>query len=87
MIFECPGSQKFKHPQPEVIKCPYCGADAEIWTDEVQAECQNCKKTVVREKGQSCLDWCASAKECIGEKQYERYMKKKKGGERNESHD
>ncbi len=77
MIFECPGSQKFKHPQPETIKCRFCGEGVEIWTDEFQVTCPNCKKKVTRETGQSCLDWCRYAKECVGEDVYVNYMKNK----------
>jgi predicted RNA-binding Zn-ribbon protein involved in translation (DUF1610 family) len=73
MIFSCPGSQKFKQPQPENIKCPSCGSEVEIWTDEAQALCANCGKRVSRPGGQSCLDWCKYAKECVGEEVYKRY--------------
>lgn len=82
MNFKCPGSQKFSQPQPEIKNCPYCGAEIEIWTDEVKATCPKCKKTVTREQAVSCLDWCKYAKECLGEKKYKEYMqnKKKRGG-------
>lgn len=79
MIFECPGSQKFKRPQPENIVCPFCGKDVEIWTDEVEAVCDNCKKKVGCKEGQNCLDWCKYAKECAGEEIYKKYMKNKSG--------
>lgn len=79
MIFECPGSKEFKHPQPEMIKCPFCGGEVEIWTDEFHAVCEKCGNSVGREKGQSCLDWCKYAKECVGEDVYNRYMDNKVG--------
>lgn len=78
MTFKCPGSQVFSQPQPENIKCPFCDAEAEIWTDEVTAKCPKCKKTVTREQGQGCLDWCRYAKECVGDEVYNKYMKNKK---------
>jgi len=65
MIFECPGSQKFKHPEPEMIRCKSCGEEVEIWTDESQAVCPKCRNMVKRDSGQSCLDWCKHAKECV----------------------
>lgn len=77
MIFECPGSQKFKKPYPETIACPDCGEDIEIWSDEVQAVCQKCKKIVTRRSGECCLDWCKYAKECAGNEIYDKYMKNK----------
>lgn len=78
MRFECPGSSKFKHPQPEEIKCPGCGEAVEIWTDEVQTKCPRCETVVSREQGQSCLDWCKYAKECVGEEKYSGYLKNKR---------
>ena len=78
MMFECPGAKNFKQPQPENIKCPVCGNEVEIWTDEFQAICPKCKKTVGRQEGQSCLDWCKSAKECVGDEVYSNYLKNKK---------
>ena len=66
MIVNCPGSKMFKQPQPENIKCPHCQADAEIWTDEVKVKCPNCGKIICRERGQSCLDWCKYAGQCMG---------------------
>jgi len=80
MIFDCPGSHKFKHPEPETIKCLHCGQEAEIWTDEAEVACPGCKKIIRRQEGQSCLGWCKYAKECVGEKIYNRFMKNKKGG-------
>lgn len=78
MIFNCPGSQKFRQPSPEMIKCPYCSGEVEIWTDEATAACPKCKNSVYREQGQSCLDWCKYAKECVGEEKYNKYMENKK---------
>ncbi len=78
MIFNCPGSQKFKQPQPENIKCPFCSAEAEIWTDEIEAICPNCKNKVLRkEQVASCLDWCSQAKECVGDETYNNYISHK----------
>jgi HD superfamily phosphodiesterase/predicted RNA-binding Zn-ribbon protein involved in translation (DUF1610 family) len=77
VVFECPGSRKFRQPLPEFINCPGCGQEVEIWTDEVKATCPRCKKTVVRNQEESCLDWCEYARECVGEKTFENYMKNK----------
>ena len=68
MIFGCPGSQKFKQPEPQIVNCPSCGEEVEIWTDETETVCRKCKVTVKRERGQSCLDWCGYAKFCAGYK-------------------
>jgi DNA-directed RNA polymerase subunit RPC12/RpoP len=74
---QCPGSDKLRHPYPEFIKCPDCGEEVEIWTDEVKAKCPKCKKTVSRPQGQNCLDWCKSARECVGEEIYNKYLRNK----------
>lgn len=77
MGFECPGSQRFKQPTPEYIKCPSCGEEVEVWTDEVQAACPKCKTRVARQESSNCLDWCKYAKECVGEQKYSNYLKNK----------
>jgi len=80
MIFECPGSHRFKKPHPETLDCPFCGEEVELWSDEAQAICPKCKKIVARQLGEYCLDWCKYAKECVGQEIYDRYKKNKKGG-------
>ena len=76
MIEGCPGSQRFRQPQPENIKCPFCGGEVEIWTDEFDAKCHGCGRAISR-GGQSCLDWCKEAKKCVGDKIYGDYIKSK----------
>lgn len=84
MLFKCPGSRSFSQPHPELIKCAFCGRELEIWSDEAKAACPHCKKTVFKEGGASCLDWCKYAKECVGENIYNKYAKnKEKIGEKN----
>lgn len=77
MSFKCPGSQGFSQPHPEMINCPSCGAEAEIWTDEIKANCPKCKKNIVRETKLNCLDWCRYAKECVGGEVYRKFMDNK----------
>lgn len=78
MIFKCPGSQRFSQSQPEIIACPHCGGEVEIWTDEITAKCPQCKKTVRREQQLTCLEWCKYAKECAGTEIYEKFLKNKR---------
>jgi len=83
MTAKCPGSQSFSQPKPENTKCPFCGAEAEIWSDEVKTTCPKCNKTFLREGKTTCLDWCKYAKQCVGERVYKKYLgnkKIKKGG-------
>ena len=83
MISSCPGILKLKEPRPEIIKCPSCDYEVEIWTDEARAKCPNCKGVVARRMDQSCLDWCRYARECVGDKIYSEYMKNKASAQDN----
>lgn len=74
----CPGSRRFKQPEPKAVKCPSCGGEVEIWTDEIQAICPNCGNVVIlKDESANCLDWCKYAKECVGEQVYDKYMQNK----------
>jgi DNA-directed RNA polymerase subunit RPC12/RpoP len=78
MIFECPGSQKFKQPQPETIKCTGCAKEIEIWSDETEAICPYCRNKTYRKPEHSCLDWCKDARLCVGEDIYNRHIKERR---------
>ncbi len=41
-----------------------------MFSDEQKTECPKCGVEVFREEVPSCIDWCKSAKECIGEEKY-----------------
>src|SRR3989304_66974 len=62
----CPGSKAIKNPTPELQTCPNCGADVEIWTNELSYPCSTCVARVNREQPPSCIDWCPYVQECIG---------------------
>jgi DNA-directed RNA polymerase subunit RPC12/RpoP len=68
----CPGAINIREVKPEEIKCPECGHQVEIWSDEQMARCSNCGARVSREQGASCIDWCSFAEECIGTDKYRR---------------
>jgi hypothetical protein len=73
MIFECPGSEKIRKPVPENIKCPRCGAEEEIWSDEICVPCGSCGSKLSRSMGSTCLDWCKAAAGCVGIEKYNDY--------------
>lgn len=75
MNMKCPGAKLMRQPEPENFKCPSCGYEVEIWTDEISAPCRNCSRVVTRFKDMSCIEWCKIARECIGDAQYASYMK------------
>jgi len=76
-MLTCPGADNFRSPRPQDVRCPSCGAEVEIWSDEAKAICAQCKTVVVRIGGQSCLDWCAYAADCVGKDAYKRYLENK----------
>ena len=70
----CPGSKLIRQPVPQDIKCIHCGEEVELWSFESMTHCPKCGGVVVRVQGATCLDWCAAAKECVGEETYNRIM-------------
>ncbi len=69
MINKCPGQDK-RNLKVETMKCPECGYELEIFSDEVDVKCPGCKGLACRERLPSCVDWCKHARECVGEKAY-----------------
>ncbi len=66
----CPGSKFIRQPKPEQFTCSSCGEEVEIWSDEISAKCSSCKTTVVRDGTMSCIEWCAMARDCVGDDAY-----------------
>jgi HD superfamily phosphodiesterase len=69
----CPGQDKRK-VTPQAVFCPACGCETEMFSDEIKASCPKCRKVFYREVLPACIDWCASAKECIGQQAYGEYI-------------
>ena len=62
----CPG-QDGRSLKVESIKCPNCGYEIEIFSDEMRVRCPNCKLPVFRDlKENSCVFWCQYADQCVG---------------------
>lgn len=76
--FKCLGRQFVLQLKLQYLRCPDCGTEIEIWSDEVKAKCPNCKKEIFREEALLCIEWCKHAKECVGEKRYKAFKKNKK---------
>ncbi len=72
---QCPGSRGMRHPVPEMIECPSCGKEVEIWSDEISIQCRYCSHTISRREKPACFDWCKMAKECAGEEIYNNFKK------------
>jgi ribosomal protein S27AE len=66
MFSRCPG-QDSRNIRVSLHKCPNCGAEVEIFSFETRVKCYRCGKNVYGDEIPSCIDWCASARQCIGE--------------------
>jgi DNA-directed RNA polymerase subunit RPC12/RpoP len=66
---KCPGQDK-RNIKSEEVKCPQCGYLVEIFSDEMKVACPECKALVCKSRLPSCVDWCAYARECVGEKRW-----------------
>jgi predicted RNA-binding Zn-ribbon protein involved in translation (DUF1610 family) len=77
----CPGSRLMRQPIPEDIVCIHCGEEVEIWSFEAITRCPKCGGIVARLQGATCLDWCVSAKACVGEATYNRIMAERKAAQ------
>ena len=65
----CPG-QDNRNLTEEVYNCPNSGAENEIFSNEVKVKCYQCGEMVYRERMPSCIDWCAAARQCVGEERW-----------------
>lgn len=69
MTTKCPG-QDFRNLRVELYKCQKCGAAVEIFSDEQKVKCHKCGEKVYRERVPTCIEWCASARQCLGEERW-----------------
>lgn len=69
MINSCPGQDRRK-VKPESLICVHCGYVAEIFSDEIQAQCAQCKHLISKKRLPACVEWCKAARECVGEEKY-----------------
>ncbi|MCP8311246.1 MAG: hypothetical protein L6N95_05310 [Candidatus Methylarchaceae archaeon HK01B] len=67
----CPGVRDFVGPASIIIRtCPACGEEVEFFSDETEAECSKCGRTLHLEATQSCVSWCQYAEKCIDDLKY-----------------
>ena len=70
MTSKCQG-QDGKNLRVSLHKCPNCGYQVEIFSDEIKVRCYKCGEMVYRERVPSCIDWCASAHQCLEKERWE----------------
>ncbi len=64
----CPGmDMRFWRPEDvQLVPCPGCGQEIEIWKDEPQVICRCCGIRVINPRlNLSCAKWCRHAEECL----------------------
>jgi len=66
---KCPG-QELRQVTAELHTCPNCGYQVEIFSFEIRAKCYQCGTMVFKEAVPSCIDWCAGARQCLGEERW-----------------
>ncbi|MBE0448036.1 MAG: phosphohydrolase [Actinobacteria bacterium] len=69
MLGKCPGSD-MRNITAGVYTCQNCGYAVEIFSDEARRRCPQCKEWVEKEETPSCVQWCKSARSCLGEERW-----------------
>jgi len=73
LLDHCPGAASLRTPVLSVKKCPQCGEEIEIFSNDVSVTCSRCGFVVYNDI-MSCVQWCKKAKECVGEETYNNIM-------------
>ncbi len=73
MDAKCPG-QDIRNLRSAFYRCPNCGAEVEMFSDEQRIKCRKCGTMVYKENTPSCIEWCSKAKECLGEERWKAMM-------------
>ena len=76
--WKCPGSDPLRSPRPQILPCPACGRDLEMWSDEVEITCPGCGEKVSGNLPVGCWEWCAAARDCLGADRHDRWLKIRK---------
>jgi len=76
MGYRCPG-QSDRNLKVDLIRCPHCGYELEIFSDELKVNCPSCGEPVYREMLPSCIDWCPAAAQCLGPERWEQLQRER----------
>ena len=76
MLNKCPGASSLRGtPTISEKTCPECGREIEIFSIDTHVIC-DCG-FVAYNDAQNCIQWCAYARECVGEEIYNKFMTQK----------
>jgi ribosomal protein S27E len=76
MLDHCPGAANLKTPTLAIKKCPQCGEEAELFSNDVAVKCSKCGFVIYNDIA-SCVQWCKHARECVGEEMYRKLTEKR----------
>jgi ribosomal protein S27AE len=70
MMFDrCPGAANIRTPTLSIRRCPQCGAEVEVFSNDVSVKCGSCGYVVYNDIS-SCVRWCRYARECVGDETF-----------------
>jgi len=81
---QCPG-QDMRKITAAFYRCPGCGGEVEMFSDEFRQKCRTCGTVVEKDSVPNCASWCNAAKECLGESRYKEFLKKSEKAEATEN--
>jgi len=84
MYDRCPGAAQVRTPTLTIKKCPSCGEEIEVFSNDISVACSKCGFVVYNDIA-SCVQSCRYAKECVGEELYETLMAAAREAERNKA--
>jgi hypothetical protein len=73
MLDHCPGTANLRTPTLSIKKCPRCGEEVEVFSNDVSVTCSNCGFVIYNDI-MTCVQWCKYARECVGEETYAKIM-------------
>jgi len=76
MFDHCPGAANIRTPTLTIRKCPQCGEEVELFSNDVSVKCSRCGFVIYNDIA-SCVQWCRHARECVGEEMYRKLTEKK----------
>jgi endogenous inhibitor of DNA gyrase (YacG/DUF329 family) len=65
MRLRCPGLSG-QRLTSVLIRCPSCGHEVEMFSDESAVRCSHCKTPVRKAAVPTCAKWCRASAECMG---------------------
>ena len=78
MFDHCPGTANLRTPTLSIKKCPQCGEEVEIFSNDIKVTCTSCGFVICNDIT-SCVRWCKYARECVGEEMFRKLTEKTDG--------